>query len=483
MESISDITLRQALGVDLFSNLKFVNEVIEKIYVERLAEGAPHISLNRKSILSNSAEPELFEVHYLPWRDHHDRILGGFVRVRRQVKTIQLDEDIAQAADEKFKIMADCAPVLLWMAGLDARCLFFNQRWLNFSGRTMEQEFGFQWAEGVHHEDFQNCIDVYMRAFNARREFVMEYRLKRHDGQYRWLLDIGRPYRDANGAFAGYIGSCVDITLLKEAKQNEIEKVKLETQVAEREKAAKELKIANDELEAFAYMVSHDLRAPLRCISGFSNALAEAHAQQLDAGAKGLLDRIHSGTVEMKRLIDDILAFSHANRFALEKRKTNPNSIVKVIFEELFGGIARQNVSVVLEDLPDCQADPDLLKQVYVNLLDNALKYTKGKDLPRIEVGSIPIENEIVYFVRDNGAGFDMKDVDKLFGVFQRLHSSDQFEGTGLGLAIVQRIIQRHGGRIWAESQVDQGSTFYFTLPNFTPRQPIVYRETVDATT
>jgi light-regulated signal transduction histidine kinase (bacteriophytochrome) len=225
-----------------------------------------------------------------------------------------------------------------------------------------------------------------------------------------------------------------------------------------------QLEAANKELEAFAYSVSHDLRAPLRAIDGFSRILLEDFAPQLPAESKRYLDRVRTNTQQMGELVDNLLAFSRLSRQPLNKHKFEPADLVRKVVADLYTEHAERELEITISDLPACEADPALLKQVFVNLLTNALKFSRKREVARIEVGWIEKDGMPVYFVRDNGVGFDMQYTDKLFGVFQRLHRAEEYEGTGAGLAIVQRIINRHGGHIWAEAEVNQGATFYFSL-------------------
>jgi signal transduction histidine kinase len=228
---------------------------------------------------------------------------------------------------------------------------------------------------------------------------------------------------------------------------------------------AAELNYANKELEAFAYSVSHDLRAPLRAIDGFSRILLDKHASDLNDEARRYLNIVCNNTLQMGQLIDDLLSFSRLNRQAMNIQEIDLTSLARLALRELERGQEGRKVEIILSDLPTCQADPVLLKQVFVNLLSNALKFTGTRAQVRIEIGCLRQDDETVFFVKDNGVGFDMRYVDKLFGVFQRLHRAEDFEGTGVGLAIVQRIIHRHGGRVWAEAELDRGATFFFTLP------------------
>lgn len=225
-----------------------------------------------------------------------------------------------------------------------------------------------------------------------------------------------------------------------------------------------QLEASVKELEAFSYTVSHDLRAPLRAIDGFSRILLEEHAPSLAPEVRRQLAVVRSNAQQMGQLIDDLLKFARLSRQPLTTELVRPGTLARQVMDELRLAEEGRRVDVSVEDLPACRADPSLLKQVYGNLLANALKFTRHREVAKIEVGWRTEGAERIYYVRDNGAGFDMRYVDKLFGVFQRLHKASEYEGTGVGLAIVQRIVHRHGGRIWAEGEIDQGATFNFTL-------------------
>jgi light-regulated signal transduction histidine kinase (bacteriophytochrome) len=236
----------------------------------------------------------------------------------------------------------------------------------------------------------------------------------------------------------------------------------LEHRVEER---TRKLKEANKELEAFSYSVSHDLRAPLRAIDGFSRILLEEYRGKFDEDGKRVLDIIRSNTQNMGRLIDDLLAFSRLSRKQMEASPVDMHGLAGDVFQQLQLGFTDQEVQFNLSPLPPTEGDPALIRQVFVNLLSNAAKYSRPRTQSVIDVSGYCENGDCVYYVKDNGVGFDMAYAKKLFGVFQRLHSVEEFEGTGVGLAIVQRIIHRHGGRVWAEGKVDEGATFFFSLP------------------
>ena len=225
-----------------------------------------------------------------------------------------------------------------------------------------------------------------------------------------------------------------------------------------------ELETANKGLETFGYSVSHDLRAPVRAMGGFANMLLRDFGSELSSESRALVGRIQENATRMRELVDGLLAFAKLGRKSLAKKSVEPAGLARSALTDFQSEIADRAVEIEIAELPPCQADPVLLKQVFVNLLSNAIKYSRQRNPARIKVGSRQEKGEKVYFVQDNGAGFDLEYADKLFSVFQRFHRPDQFEGSGVGLAIVKQIVERHGGRIWAETAPEKGATFYFTL-------------------
>ena len=251
-----------------------------------------------------------------------------------------------------------------------------------------------------------------------------------------------------------------------------IVKKNLIKQVFAREKAeaalmerTTQLESANKELESFSYTVAHDLRAPLRAIDGYSKMILRKHADNFDEESRAKFSVIRDNTRLMGQLIEDLLALSRLGRAEMSTVTVDIGGLIREIWEELKATNPDRRLTLKIVEIPPCRGDGGLIKQVLVNLLSNAVKFTRKRKEAVIEVGGYHQDSEIVYSVRDNGVGFDMRYYDKMFGVFQRLHSADDFEGTGVGLAIVQRIIHRHGGRVWAESEPDKGATFYFSLP------------------
>jgi len=249
-----------------------------------------------------------------------------------------------------------------------------------------------------------------------------------------------------------------------EAAKAEIEHMNEELELRVRERTA-QLHSTIKELEAFSYSVSHDLRAPLRAIDGFSKLLFEDYYSKLDPEGRRIIDVIRNSTVRMGHLIDGLLAFSRLGRQSMGSSPMDMTELARDAYIEANACETGRTVDLKIADLPPAIGDRVLIRQVFINLLSNALKFTRDRNPAIIEVGWKPEADQNIFYVRDNGVGFDMRYVGKLFGVFQRLHGVDEFEGTGLGLAIVQRIVHRHGGRVWAEGALGEGTTIYFTLP------------------
>lgn len=254
----------------------------------------------------------------------------------------------------------------------------------------------------------------------------------------------------------------VMVALLSERVERVRSLRKLNEELSEQ---AEKLADANDELEAFAYSVSHDLRVPLRAIDGFSRIMVEDYEDVLDEEGIRLLNIIRDNTKKMGQLIDDILLLSRAGRQDMNSTEIDLKSLAQSVYNDFSNQTEDRNINFTVEELPVIYGDRALLYQVYTNLIGNAIKFTSNKDPAEINVGYEDKKKEYVLFVSDNGAGFNMKYINKLFGLFQRLHSPQEFEGTGVGLTIVQRIVKRHDGKVWGEGEVDNGATIYFSLP------------------
>jgi PAS domain S-box-containing protein len=365
----------------------------------------------------------------------------------------------------------DLNPSFIFAKDREQRFTLVNRSLADAYGTTVDDILGKTDADFNNNpEEVAHFRRDDLEVINTQQEkFIPKEMVTDAAGHVRWLQTVKRPIISPDGKVNQFLGVATDITDRLSAEE-ELRKLngELEQRVKERTSL---LEAANKDLEAFSYSVSHDLRAPLRAMNGFSRILIEDYAAELSEEAKRYLNIVLDNARQMGQLVDDLLAFSRLGRQSLQKQLVAPADLVVQVLDVLKSEQDRRRVNISINDLPAANADPSLLKQVYVNLLSNALKYTRRCDEALIEIGSARGNGtgEVVYHVRDNGAGFDMKYAGKLFGVFQRLHRAEEFEGTGVGLAIAQRIIHRHGGRIWAEAEENKGATFYFTLEGGSP--------------
>ena len=284
---------------------------------------------------------------------------------------------------------------------------------------------------------------------------------RRRDGVEIWTEVTTSPVHGAEGELLGFVNVVHD---LSESHRLQLEMTALNENLEARiGRRTADLTSAVSELESFAYTVSHDLRAPLRAMDGFSRILLEDQAHLLDDTAKRQLLRVRENAQQMGKLIDELLRFSRINRGPMERKPLDPGEIALQVADDLYRE-GDKPLPITIQPMPDCSGEPTLLRQVYANLIGNALKFSRDVEVPEIVIGCDATQKPPAYFVKDNGVGFDMQYAGRLFGVFQRLHRAEDYEGTGVGLATVQRIVQRHGGRIWAEAQPNLGATFHFTL-------------------
>jgi PAS domain S-box-containing protein len=394
-----------------------------------------------------------------PIRDSQQRIIGASA-VGRDITESKLAEHALLLSEERYRSLALATSQIVWNTNAKGQVDDDLPMWRQFTGQTREEVAGLGWMNALHPDDRKRLGELWSRAIRTRSLYSTDFRIRRHDAEYRYIAVHGVPVLEQDGTVREWVGTCADITARVEAEE-EVRKLNesLEKRVLAR---TAELEAANRELEAFAYSVSHDLRAPLRAVDGFSRILLEEYAAQLPAEAQRYLEIARNNAVQMGNLIDGLLAFSRLGRQEVHKQFVAPSDLVRQVLEDLGLEKTGRQVEISVGYLPGCEGDPFLLKQVFVNLLSNAFKYTRTREIAKIEIASL---DPATYYVRDNGVGFDMRYSDKLFGVFQRLHRAEEYEGTGVGLAIVQRIIHRLGGRIWADAALDQGATFYFTLP------------------
>ncbi|MDQ8202156.1 YfiR/HmsC family protein [Pelagicoccus sp. SDUM812003] len=403
-------------------------------------------------------------------------VLGLSYIIYRSYKANQIANRKLQGQTEELQVMLtslelernksqqylDIAGVIMVAIDADRKVTLINQKGCDVLGVTAEGVIGEDWFETFVPESVRSeVVDHFCGQMvgEVEQSEYFESKIVTRQGDERLIAWQNVLLRDDAGNVSGRLSSGEDITGRKRAEE-QIKRLNRDLQ-----ERAVALESANKDLEGFSYSVSHDLRAPLRHIDGFMEMLQERNAGSLDEKSIHYMVTIRDSAKRMGLLIDDLLAFSRTGRQALSKRridlKAKIESIVRAFEQETSG----RTVEWKILDLPEVSADSTLMQAVLENLVGNAIKFTRSREVAKIEIGGYENSGEKVVFVRDNGVGFDMEYVDKLFGVFQRLHQADEFEGTGIGLANVHRIISRHGGRVWAEGGLDRGATFYFSLP------------------
>ena len=383
-------------------------------------------------------------------------------------RLFQMRRQAQMERDRFFSLTRD----MLCIADFNGRFIRVNPAWEETLGYSLEELVSRPFLDFVHPDDRARTIQENQRLLHGGEVVGFENRYRCKDGTYRWLMWSARPLGEAGLIYA----SARDMTEQNAAAEN------IRNLNEELKSRADQLEAANKELESFSYSVSHDLRAPLRHIHGFVEMLQKSPALQGEDSAQRQMNVIAKSAREMGRLIDDLLAFSRTGRAEMHVVPFDMRKLVEDCLETLAPETRERRITWKIGPLSPADGDPNLLRLVWANLLGNAVKYTRPRGEAIIEVGQMvsatsPDESgDVTYFVRDNGVGFDMRYANKLFGVFQRLHRAEDFEGTGIGLANVQRIVHRHGGKVWAESKVGGGSTFYFSLP--VKRDPSIHAYT-----
>ncbi len=398
------------------------------------------------------------------YRDDTGNVIGVFAAARDITKQKRAEE-----ARSRLAAIVESSDDAIISEDLDGTITSWNEGAERLYGYSAAEVLGRPVSVLMPPDKQDQMAGLLKRVREGIRVEHYETERVRKDGRTINVAVTLSPVRNRQGEIIGASAIVRDITERKQA-QEALQKVlaELEVRVEERTKELSEtnqsLQAANKELESFSYSVSHDLRAPLRAIDGFSRMVLKHYADKLDDEGRRKLNVIRSNTQKMDELINDLLAFSRLGRKEMVNTSIDMEALVQSAWRELTPANPERSIQFSVNKLPHAMGDQTLIKQVVVNLLSNTIKFSKSRELAIVEVGSYPEEEKNVYFVKDNGVGFDMQYYGKLFGVFQRLHSTDEFEGTGVGLAIVERIIRRHGGRVWAEGKMGEGATFYFTL-------------------
>lgn len=356
--------------------------------------------------------------------------------------------EINRAKELYLKIFEDF-PALIWRARLDKLCDYFNRTWLDFTGRTMEQEFGNGWAEGVHPDDVDFCVQIYVTAFDKREAFLMEYRMKNKFGEYRWIRDFGRPFYDLDNTFLGYIGSCYDIT---ENKNNELKLIEL-----------------NATKDKFFSIIAHDLRNPFCNIIGFAELLKINYAKYDAEKMERITKQLYISAKNTYNLLENLLEWSRAqsDNIPFEPKMIDFIELCKNAIEDLSQNANSKNIilNYYVPEPIEIFVDTNMIKTVLRNLVSNAIKYTNNKGI--INIFAEKNADNVIITVSDNGIGMDKNSIVKLFELTQKQSTSGTADekGTGLGLIICKEFIEKHNGKIWAESEFGKGSDFKFTIP------------------
>ncbi len=396
---------------------------------------------------------------------------------RLQTSMTNLEEEVIEKnqaevalrqAEARYRTLVEHLPAITYVDDASTNfghTLYISPQIESLLGYKQEEWVNLEfenWLKLMHPDDQSTFLEKYTQCHFEGKPLECEFRMFNAQGQIIWFHDQAFRLNDQNGRPWIIQGVMVDITELKKSEE-EIRRLNAELEQRVLERTA-QLETANKELESFTYSISHDLRTPLRGIVGFSNLLLNNPQHHISEEGQHYLNRVNENAQRMAQLVDDLLKFSRISRYPVTKQAIHPTTIAQEALDDLSLEVNGRKLHITLGDLPPCQADPSLLRQVFANLLSNAIKYTRNKEVAEIEIGWIKHEQKIAYYVRDNGTGFNMQYADKLFGVFQRLHSLEEFEGTGVGLAITHRIIQRHGGKIWAEAEPEKGATFFFII-------------------
>jgi PAS domain S-box-containing protein len=381
-------------------------------------------------------------------------------------------EEALRLSSERLQLATRVANIGIWDWDIPRNELVWDDSMYKLYG-IQKGDFGGAydaWIRTIHPEDKAHTDGEIQVALRGEREYAPEFRIIRTDGTIRHIKAVSRTTRDQEGKPLRMIGTNIDITELKQAEMSiRMLNQELEQRVAER---TAQLETAIFDLENFNYSASHDLRIPLRAVDGFSRILLDEYSQQLGAEGKRLLHVVRDNTRKMAQYIEDMQAFTTNGRMAIAPAEINIDALVHEVVGELMSATAGREIKLEITNLPPIIADRSMMRWVFVNLLSNAIKFTRPKAAAQIEVGAKTEDKETVFYVKDNGVGFNMQYAGKLFGVFQRLHGVEEFEGTGIGLAIVKRIITRHGGRVWGEGKVNEGATLYFSIPSASLRLP-----------
>ncbi|MBD2294980.1 PAS domain-containing protein [Anabaena sphaerica FACHB-251] len=430
---------------------------------ERLIQGKPLEEEYR--IIRPKGDIRWISARVFPVYSQFGQILRH-VGIAADITARKLTEIALRCSEERYRSLVEATAQITWTTDPTGQFITLQESWEAFTGNTFAEYQGWNWKNSIHPNDQENVGQNWLHSLENRCLYENECRVRNYNGEYKYLWVRAVPVLETDGSIREWVGACTDITSRKQA---ELEIQQLNEELEERvQQRTAQLTAANKELEAFSYSVSHDLRAPLRGLDGFSKTLLERYKDQLDDKGKHYLTRIRAGTQRMGELIDDLLQLSRVTRSQMQLTDVNLSAIAQEIAHELGEREPQRQVEWLIAPDLIVQGDCQLLRIVMENLLNNAWKFTSKKIQAKIELTSLVSDlgkgDYLTYVVQDNGVGFDQTYVNKLFQAFQRLHSVEEFPGTGIGLATVQRIVRRHGGDVQANGVVGEGAAFYFTL-------------------
>jgi PAS domain S-box-containing protein len=488
LQALIDYSPLAIIMLDLNSHILLWNIAAEKIYgwtaQEAVGKFIPFVSedkleelrtvfqrVNNGEVLTNlelqrrrkDGSEILISVSIAPLRDSAGKVYAQ-MSIATDITERKKAEQALRESEERLRQITSSLREVIWLRDNQTRqVLYVNPAFELLTGQTCENfyenpDIMFNAIHPDDREEVKEALDQRIKGV----PYEKEHRVVHLDGSTRWVSSRSFPVRNDAGEIYRWVSTMEDITLRKQAEEEILRlNTELEQRVVER---TAQLQAANKELEAFSYSVSHDLRAPLRSINGFSHAILEDYAECLDDEGKGYLQNVLSGSLRMERLIDDMLRLSRITRSELYYTTVDLSALARDIAAELQKRDPERRAEFIIPPELTVNADLNLMRIALENLLGNAWKFTGKNPTARIELGMVQHEGKPAYFVRDDGAGFDMAYAGKLFGAFQRLHGMNEFEGTGVGLAIVQRVVHRHGGQVWAEAETGKGATFFFTL-------------------
>ncbi|KAF3886487.1 MULTISPECIES: sensor histidine kinase [Nostocales] len=482
------INLYQKNSSDIASQIAITNEdraIRAKILaIRQELEAEEKRLLKQRLIVSNSSVNQVFilgSVGYtlsfliliiVYWLLHKQIQLNKALSqealyLEQQATKAQL-ANVLEQSERRYRSLVLATAQAVWTTDAQGLVVKNISSWTNLTGQKDEEVQGWGWLDAIHPEDRSQTAESWKTSVTSNTIYEIEHRVKVRDGTYRYFLARGIPVLDAEGLTVEWVGVHTDITERKLAqeqlqKANEELEMKVQQRTVELQKLNEELHSSNEQLVQFAYVASHDLQEPLRAVAGYSEMLRQEYQDCLDDSAKEYLVEIVDGGKRMQQLIQDLLAYSRVGTRTQELMPVDCNIVLKEVLKNLQVAIAEKDAMVIYDSLPTVMADKTQLLQLFQNLIGNAIKFCRQKQ-PQVHISAVKQENDWLFSVRDNGIGIKPQYLERIFEIFRRLHTRREFTGTGIGLAICKKIVERHGGQIWAESEPGVGTTFYFNL-------------------